>query len=138
MQQLHDLRETWKKSRPQRINLLRGILREVGIEAPSATAAFIRAAHELVDSPELARLSSLLHIVRGEINLYEQCMAESEQQLERWHHDDAIVRKLDEVSGIGILIATVFKAAVGQPERFANGRQLSAWLGMTPARTQQR
>ena len=49
VQQLHGLRETWKKTRTQRINLLRGILREAGIEAPVATAAFVRAAHELVE-----------------------------------------------------------------------------------------
>src|SRR5690606_6348543 len=55
-----------------------------------------------------------------------------EQQLKRWHAEDAIVRKLDEVSGIGVLTASALKAAVGQPERFANGRRLSAWLGMTP------
>lgn len=132
VQQLHGLRETWKKSRTQRINLLRGLLREAGIEAPAATAAFIRAAHELVDRPELAPLSHQLHIVLAEINLYQQCMAECEQQLKRWHHDDEIVRALDEVSGIGVLTASALKAAVGKPERFTNGRQLSAWLGMTP------
>lgn len=38
----------------------------------------------------------------------------------------------DEVSGIGLLTASALKTAVGKPERFANGRQLSAWLGMTP------
>lgn len=54
LQQLHGLRETWKKSRTQRINLLRGLLREAGIEAPASTAAFIRAASERVDQPELA------------------------------------------------------------------------------------
>ncbi|EJR8320636.1 IS110 family transposase, partial [Escherichia coli] len=132
LQQLHGLRETWKKSRTQRINLLRGILREAGIEAPTSTAAFIRAASELVDQPELASLSRLLHIVLAEINLDEQCMAECEQQLKRWHADDEIVRKLDEVSGIGLLTASALTAAVGKPERFASGRQLSAWLGMTP------
>jgi transposase len=132
VQQLHGLRETWKKSRTQRINLLRGILREAGIEAPAATAAFIRAAHELVERPELAPLSNMLHIVLAEINLAEQCMVECEQQLKRWHQDDVVVHKLDEVSGIGLLTASAFKAAVGQPERFHNGRQLSAWLGMTP------
>jgi transposase len=132
VQQLHGLRETWKKSRTQRINLLRGILREAGIEAPIATAAFIRAAHERIDCPELAPLSHQLHIVLAEINLYEQCMIECEQQLKRWHADDEVVRKLDEVSGIGVLTASALKAAVGKPERFANGRQLSAWLGMTP------
>lgn len=132
VQQLHGLRETWKKSRTQRINLLRGLLREAGIEAPSATAAFIRAAQELVDSPELGPLSGMLHIVLGEISLQEQCIDECEQLLKRWHQDDVIVHKLDEVSGIGLLTASAFKAAVGQPERFHNGRQLSAWLGMTP------
>lgn len=94
----HGLRETWKKSRTQRINLLRGILREAGIEAPTTTAAFLRAAPTLVDGPELAPLRSSLHIVLAEIALYEQCMGESEQQLKRWHAEDAIVRKLDEVS----------------------------------------
>jgi transposase len=132
LQQLHGLRETWKKSRTQRINLLRGMLREAGIEAPASTATFIRAASELVDQPELASLSRLLHIVLAEINLYEQCIAECEQQLKRWHADDNIVRELDEVSGIGLLTASALTAAVGRPERFANGRQLSAWLGMTP------
>lgn len=132
VQHLHGLRETWKKSRTQRINLLRGILREAGIEAPTTTAAFLRAAPMLVEGPELAPLRASLHIVLAEINLYEQCMADCEQQLKRWHADDAIVRKLDEVSGIGVLTASALTAAVGQPERFANGRRLSAWLGMTP------
>ena len=77
-------------------------------------------------------MSRLLHIVLAEINLYEQCMAECEQQLKRWHADDEIVRKLDEVSGIGLLTASALTTAVGKPEHFANGRQLSAWLGMTP------
>ena len=86
----------------------------------------------------MAPLRASLHIVLAEINLYEQCMVECEQQLQRWHADDAIVRKLDEVSGIGVLTASALKTAVGQPERFANGRRLSAWLGMTPARIQQR
>ena len=109
------------------------MLREAGIEAPTSTVAFIRAANELVDQPELTPLSRLLHIVLAEINLYEQCMAECEQQLKSWHADDEIVRKLDEVSGIGLLTASALTAAVGKPERFANGRQLSAWLGMTPS-----
>ncbi len=59
-------------------------------------------------------------------------MRECEEQLARWHADDEIVHKLDEVSGIGLLTASALKTAVGKPERFASGRHLSAWLGMTP------
>lgn len=132
LQQLHNLRETWKKSRTQRINLLRGIFREMGIEAPAATAAFLRVASELLERPEVIALRGALQVVLGEINLYEQSMQECEAQLARWHAEDEVVRKLDEVSGIGLLTASALKTAVGNPERFANGRQLSAWLGMTP------
>ncbi|QLC74863.1 IS110 family transposase [Pseudomonas sp. LPB0260] len=132
LQQLHGLRETWKKSRTQRINLLRGILREAGIEAPASAAAFLRRANELIERPELERLRGLLQIVLGEINLYQQCMADCERQLQQWHAEDEIVRRLDEVSGIGLLTASALKTAVGNPQRFASGRQLSAWLGLTP------
>lgn len=132
LQQLHNLRETWKKSRTQRINLLRGIFREMGIEAPVTTAAFLRSASELLERPEVSALRGALQVLLGEINLYEQSMHECEAQLARWHVEDEVVRKLDEVSGIGLLTASALKTAVGNPERFANGRQLSAWLGMTP------
>lgn len=132
LQQLHALRENWKKSRTQRINLLRGIFRELGIEAPASTAAFLRAAGEYLERPEVSALRGALQVVLAEINLYEQSMHECEAQLARWHANDEVVRQLDEVSGIGLLTASALKTAVGTPERFANGRQLSAWLGMTP------
>ena len=71
-------------------------------------------------------------MVLAEISLYEQSMRECEEQLARWHADDEIVHKLDEISGIGLLTASALKTAVGKPERFASGHHLSAWLGMTP------
>ena len=116
----------------QRINLLRGILREMGVAAPSGTQAFLRQACALIDQPEVQPLRGALQVLLGEISLYEQSMRECEEQLARWHADDEIVHKLDEVSGIGLLTASALKTAVGRPERFASGRHLSAWLGMTP------
>ena len=132
VQQLHNLREAWKKTRVQHINLLRGILRELGVAAPSGTQAFLRQACELIERPEVCALRSSLQMVLAEISLCEQAMRDSEEQLARWHADDDIVHKLDEVSGIGLLTASALKTAVGKPERFASGRHLSAWLGMTP------
>ncbi|WP_278956877.1 IS110-like element ISKpn4 family transposase [Aquipseudomonas alcaligenes] len=132
VQQLHNLREAWKKTRVQHINLLRGILRELGVAAPSGTQAFLRQACELIERPEVCALRGALQMVLAEISLCEQSMRDSEEQLARWHADDDIVHKLDEVSGIGLLTASALKTAVGKPERFASGRHLSAWLGMTP------
>ncbi|EOG6866381.1 IS110 family transposase, partial [Pseudomonas aeruginosa] len=132
VQQLHKMREAWKKTRVQRINLLRGILREMGVAAPNGTQAFLRQACELIERPEVCALRGALQVLLAEISLYEQSMRECEEQLARWHADDEIVHRLDEVSGIGLLTASALKTAVGTPERFASGRHLSAWLGMTP------
>jgi transposase len=41
IQQLHRLREQWKGNRTQRINLLRSILHEFGIDAPVSVDAFL-------------------------------------------------------------------------------------------------
>lgn len=110
VQQLHGLRETWKKSRTQRINLLCGILREVGIEAPAATQAFIRAAHDQLsawlgmtpreyssgNSRKLGHISRqgntyvrtlLIHGARAALLAAQRCQANTPErltQLQRW------------------------------------------------------
>lgn len=57
------------------------------------------------------------------------------------HYDERIKRifqrlplcqKLACVEGVGPLIATAMVAAVGDAGTFKNGRQLAAWLGLTP------
>lgn len=136
LQQLHGMRETWKKSRTQRINLLRGILREAGVEAPSQTRDFIREAHSLIECEALAPLRPELHLILAEINLYTQCMAESEVRIERWHAEDEIVRKLG---------GQRYWPADGQrsEECCRSARALRQWpsaqclAGHDPARTQQ-
>lgn len=132
LQHLHRLREQWKHNRTQRINLLRSIFREFGIEAPAKTEAFLKAAPLLVDEPLLQPIAPQLHLILADIAHFDGSMNECERQLARLLKQDSIAERLDEVSGIGILTASAFIVAVNQPERFKNGRMLSAWLGMTP------
>ena len=132
VQKLHALRETWKKTRTARINLLRGILRELGVNVPTKKDEFLKAAPELVELPQVAALAPQLHMILAEITQAEEWMADVEARLAEWHRDDEVVAKLDEVTGIGLLTASAFRAAVVSPERFSNGRKLSAWLGTTP------
>lgn len=132
IQQLHRLREQWKHNRTQRINLLRSILREFGIEAPPSVDAFLKAAPQLADNALLAPIAPQLHQILADITQFSLSMDECEQQLKHLLQQDVIAARLDEVSGIGLLTASAFMVAVNQPERFRNGRMLSAWLGMTP------
>ena len=68
----------------------------------------------------------------AEIQHLSEWMATCEEQLSQLLKADEIVERIDEVSGIGLLTASAFVAAVGTPERFKSGRMVSAWLGMTP------
>ena len=55
-----------------------------------------------------------------------------ETQLKRVAKDDTVVQRFMQVNGVGLLTATAMRAAVQQPDQFKNGRQLAAWLGLTP------
>jgi transposase len=132
IQQLHRLREQWKHNRTQRINFLRSILREFGIDAPASTEQFLKGAPLLADEALLKPIAPQLHLILADITHFELSMKECEKQLARLLKNDNVAERLDEVSGIGILTASAFMVAVNQPERFRNGRMLSAWLGMTP------
>ena len=45
---------------------------------------------------------------------------------------DPVAKRLQQLRGVGPLIATALVAAVGNAEQFANGRQMAASLGLTP------
>jgi transposase len=47
--------------------------------------------------------------------------------------NDARCRRLQQLSGVGPLIADALVATIGDDREFKNGRQFAAWLGLTPA-----
>ena len=46
--------------------------------------------------------------------------------------EDGAARRLATIPGIGVINATALLAAVGDASAFAGGRDLAAWLGLTP------
>lgn len=136
IQGLHRIRSQWMASRTARINALRGLLREQGIDLPAGAGVAIKAAPTAIDDERLpyALRLALLELV-GEILSLENRVARIERQLAAYARDDAAVQRLLSVPGIGLLSATALLAAVGSPVHFSNGRHLAAWLGLTPKET---
>ena len=62
----------------------------------------------------------------------EQRIASCEAQITRKFKHDERCARLAEVPGVGPLTATALVAAVGNAQRFKNGRELSAYLGLVP------
>ncbi len=48
------------------------------------------------------------------------------------HAKDKDCQRLSKIDGVGLITSTAVVAAVGDPKAFKNGRQFSAWLGLTP------
>ena len=67
-----------------------------------------------------------------EIRELEAAMLECEQQLIALTAEDEAVVGIDDIEGIGLLTSTAYVATIGSPDRFNRGRDVGAWLGLTP------
>jgi len=57
---------------------------------------------------------------------------EFEAKINAWHRSSELSMKLEKIPGIGPLGASALVASIADANSFANGRQLSAWLGLVP------
>lgn len=117
-----------------RINGLRGMLREFGVDVPLGAVrgiATIREALEAGDNgiPDALRL--VIAQLLKEIDDFAERMRDLERSLESLSGEDATVRRLRTIPGVGLIVSTAFRAAVGDIHRFRSGRHLSCWLGLT-------
>ena len=134
LQQLHRLREQLMRTRTQRINLLRGLLREFGITVPVGLARgrlAVRAALESADNglPDLLRPAMAETL--QEISALSERIACLEASLAAQTRTDPVVQHLLRLPGVGLLGASALRAAVGDIQRFPSGRHFASWLGLT-------
>lgn len=132
---LHRLRTAWLASRTARINTVRGILREFGINLHRGARRVTAAVEALLgesNSPVPAALHPLLRQACAEIRELEGRMKAAEEDLARLAGELPLVVLLRSIPGIGLLTATAMVAAVGDVLRFPSGRHLASWLGLTP------
>jgi transposase len=134
LQQLHRLRSQWIRTRTARINQLRATLREFGIFIPvgaSRGIASIREALQDADNglPDVLR-PFVLELLQ-EIAQLEERNSRIDAALRELTREDAVVRKLLEIPGIGLLTASALRAIIVDIRRFPSGRHLASWLGLT-------
>lgn len=135
IQALHRLREHLKGERTATINLLRGILREFGVVIPVGSAKVSAAVRDALEDGDNDLPMALRHTLDDQLHRLQHLhadMAVIEQRLEEFAARDVAVQRYRRVPGVGLLTATALRASAGDLSRFRNGRQLSAWLGLTP------
>ena len=134
LQVLHRARERLVLARTSLINQLRAVLLERGIVLPKGRAILMRRLDEIgLDGLAVsARAVQLLKDLRQECAELDQRIRAYDDELADLTRSDERARRLASIPGVGVINATALLAAVGDGSAFAKGRDLAAWLGLTP------
>lgn len=134
LQILHRVRERLVNARTALINQLRAVLLERGIILPKGRVNLMRRLEELMtgDPAVSARTRTLLEDLRDEWTGLDRRVKAYDDELAALTREDVQARRLATIPGIGVINATALLAAVGDGSAFAKGRNLAAWLGLTP------
>lgn len=131
---LHRTRQGFVAERTATYNRLRGLLSEFGAVLPLKVE---RLRHELP-----AHLEALPAAVRGCIEDLLAHAGELDAKIARYDiairslaREDARMRALQQLPGIGPTTASALVASLGAGHDFKNGRQVAAWLGLVPGQS---
>jgi len=79
-----------------------------------------------------SRFRRLWHGLRQDLLLLCERIAELDREIATIAADDPVAQRLQQLRGVGPMIATALLATVGDASQFSNGRQMAASFGLTP------
>ena len=132
---LHRSRQLLVRQRTMLSNAMRGHMAELGLIAAkgrNGTAELLK----IIANAEDDRLPSAARFSLGVLaRQYDAITAEIgvlEKRIHAWHRSCEESRRLEEIPGIGPIVATALVAEVGDWKAFSSGRSLAAWIGLVP------
>lgn len=135
VQSLHRARSRLVSERTALINNLRSLLLERGITVAQGRKKLEAELTVFADEehPDLSpRIRELIEDMRTQWRSLDERIAAFDKEFMTMAREDAATQRLMSIPGIGAINATAFVAAVGNAEAFGRGRDLAAWLGLTP------
>jgi transposase len=131
---LHRTRELIVKQKTAQSNQIRGLLAEYGIVIPKGLS-------QIKILPEILEKNNDKLTIRSKeifMRLHEQFKALDAQlsiynkELEIFVSQDEQCQEILKIEGIGPITASAVIATISDAKMFKNGREVSAWLGLTP------
>src|SRR5208337_2196680 len=132
---LHRSRQLLVRQRTMLSNAIRGHMAELGIisaKGRSGTAELLEIIAKAEEDriPAAARFS--LDVLARQYATITAEIGATEKRIHAWHRSCEESRRLEEISGIGPIVATALVAEVGDWKAFSSGRSLAAWIGLVP------
>lgn len=135
IQATHRIRAGLIEQRTAKANQIRGLVAEYGLIAPKELLMLRRAIPcwlEEVDNGLTVRFRHLLDGLWSDLRTLDGRVHELDGEISKIAASEPTAMRLQQLRGVGPMIATALVAAIGDASQFANGRQLAASLGLTP------
>jgi transposase len=132
---LHRTRHLFIRQQTAVINAIRAHLAEFGIVAPVGRNGVEQLLGVVADSndkrlPEVAR--ACVAALGAQLRMQKAQILELDRMIRAWHRSSEASRRLDEIPGVGPVLATALVGSVADPKAFRSGRDFSAWIGLVP------
>src|ERR1700745_4345280 len=132
---LHRTRQLLVRQRTMLSTAIRGHMAELGIIAAkdrNGTAELLQIIANVADDriPPVARFCLEL-LARQYLTLNAE-VSSIDKRIHAWHRSCEESRRLEEIPGIGPIVATALVAEIGDWGAFRSGRNLAAWIGLVP------
>jgi transposase len=135
LQAIHRVRDRLIARRTAVINQLRAFLLERGMtfaKTPAKLRIEMPGILENAENGLTPLMRNLIDVLWGEWKTVEQQIKGLSDELQRIAASDDGCTRIQQIPGIGPIVATAIVAAIGNGAAFRKGREFSAWLGIVP------
>ena len=135
IQATHRVREELKAHRNAKANQIRGLVAEYGLVAPKGILTLRRVIPEWLEDAEnglTINFRPLLHGLWNDLLALEDRLKELDKEIEQLARSSEVTKRLQQLRGVGPLVATAMVATVGDGKQYNKGRQMASALGLTP------
>ena len=135
IQAVHRIRSTLVQQRTAKANQIRGLLAEYGIIVERRIEKLRKALPLLLEDGENGLsldFRLLLQSLQQDLIGLDDRADEMDKKIRQLAGSNATAKRLQQIPGIGPVTATALVCAIGDGKQFKRGRDLAAWLGLTP------
>jgi transposase len=132
---LHRTRQLLVRQRTMLSNALRGHLAELGIvsaKGRNGIGQLLGIITDATDNRVAPAVRSLLDVLARQYRTIGAEIRSIDKSILTWHRSCEASRRLEEIPGIGPIVATALVAEIGDWREFRSGRNLAAWIGLVP------
>jgi transposase len=135
LQASHRIRSELIQQRTAKVNQIRGLLAEYGIILGQRIDVLRKALPNLLEDAENALTGDFRLLLQGlqeDLQALDERVAVMDKRIQSLANSHPASKRLLEIPGIGPITATALISAVGDAKQFKTGRDMAAWLGLTP------